>query len=365
MYRRKQSIIHICLVLFLSLLFFHTPVANAHMGSIGYSDVTIEEKHVKYDLFLLSDLVGGLLNIDKNSDGQMDAGEVSESTSAIEQLVVNQLSVRNNGVEGSVTVKEVELTERFNFSMFHIELDYQFDQPIEEYQINYHVFFNGIDDNHQNFLTVARGDYTVEQLLTKDNQTFQGTTNVENSEFHGGEVLDFWDYTIMGMEHIWAGIDHLLFIFGLLLARGSFRDYIKVLTAFTAGHSITLALAALELVLIPSAIIEPLIALSIVYVAVENIRARTFKWRWLISLVFGLIHGFGFAEILSGKLGSDFIIPLLSFNLGVEIGQIVVLMVLLPLILYISKIRWQPQIIVGVSTIISLFGLYWFFERVF
>jgi hypothetical protein len=125
-----------------------------------------------------------------------------------------------------------------------------------------------------------------------------------------------------------------------------------------------LALAATETLIIPGSVIEPLIALSIVYVAVENIWAKSIKWRWLITLFFGLIHGFGFAEILAGKLGSSMWVPLLSFNLGVEIGQIVVLGLVFPLIWYVRKFKWEPKMAYSASAIISLFGLYWFIERI-
>ncbi|MEH7010823.1 HupE/UreJ family protein [Neobacillus niacini] len=131
----------------------------------------------------------------------------------------------------------------------------------------------------------------------------------------------------------------------------------------TIGHSITLALAVSETVIIPRSIIEPLIALSIIYVAVENIWAKTNKWRWLVTFFFGLIHGFGFAEILIGKLSEKITVPLLSFNLGVEIGQVVILILVSPLIWYLRKFRWQKQMVYSTSAIISLIGFYWFFER--
>nr|WP_274520985.1 HupE/UreJ family protein [Neobacillus niacini] len=106
----------------------------------------------------------------------------------------------------------------------------------------------------------------------------------------------------------------------------------------------TLALAVSKTVIIPGSIIEPLIALSIIYDAVENIWAKTNKWRWLVIFFFGLIHGFGFAEILIGKLSGKITVPLLSFNLGVEIGQVVILILVSPLIWYlrnsVGKHKW-------------------------
>src|SRR6185295_17497952 len=105
-------------------------------------------------------------------------------------------------------------------------------------------------------------------------------------------------FVLLGIEHILTGYDHLIFLLGLLLAGASFKNVAKIITSFTVAHSITLALSTFDLVRIPSAVVEPLIAVSIVYVGLENIFRRDLKWRWLLTLGFGLVHGFGFASAL-------------------------------------------------------------------
>jgi hydrogenase/urease accessory protein HupE len=391
MHLNRNLLIKISFILLLTTSIFHSQQVQAHSGSVGYSEVKIEGNQVTYDLFLLGDLVGGLLNIDKNQDGYMKENEISQSRSAIEQFVLKDVSVINNGIKGEALIKDIQLTKRWNYSMFHISMEYTFDQPIIEYEIDYNIFFKEIDKDHQNFMTISYRDTVIEHVFTKGNIVFQGHINsdvgqgtstndpansdieqaisVDGKSTEAGskiqdETLGFTDYFVMGMKHIWAGIDHLLFLFGLLLFKGTSKGYLKILTAFTVGHSITLAFAASEMLVIPGSIIEPLIALSIIYVAVENIWAKSIKWRWLVTLFFGLIHGFGFAEIIIGKLGSQIFVPLLSFNLGVEMGQLVVLLVLFPLIWYLRKFRWQTQMVYSTSAIISLIGLYWFIERV-
>ncbi|MBS4215021.1 HupE/UreJ family protein [Neobacillus rhizophilus] len=373
MQKNNKLMASICLIFMMAVFLLQPNGAEAHSGSIGYSEVKIEGNKVSYDLYLLADLLGGLLNIDANQDGYMKEDEIAQSKTSIEQFVLKNLTVNNNGLQGKATINDISLVKRSNLSMFRIKIEFVFKEPVQEYEIDYFIFFNGVDMNHQNFATIHNGDQVIENIFTKDHTVLQGNTYLKKEKTTGetvetsnnqNKVIGFWQYVLMGMEHIWSGIDHLLFLFGLLLAKGNFRDYVKTLTAFTIGHCLTLALAATETVFIPSTNIEPLIALSIVYVAIQNIWSKSFKWRWLVGLGFGLIHGFGFAELLIGKLGSHFVLPLFSFNLGVEFGQIVVLIIFIPFIWYLQKARWQRQFVNSFSTVISGIGLYWFIDRI-
>lgn len=174
----------------------------------------------------------------------------------------------------------------------------------------------------------------------------------------------------LGVEHILKGYDHLLFLCGLLVACRRLRSMAGIITCFTLAHSITLALAALDVVTIPSRIVEPLIAASIVFVGVENLLRRDSepKGRWALTFAFGLVHGFGFASALKGiglgSGGASLVAPLFGFNLGVEIGQLGVAAVALPLLL---KLRQQPAFVrYGLpvaSSIVTLLGAYWLLQR--
>ena len=152
-------------------------------------------------------------------------------------------------------------------------------------------------------------------------------------------AVDGWGYFRLGVDHILSGIDHLLFVFGLLLLIVGFRTLLKAVTAFTAAHSITLGLATLGLVQMPQAPIEALVALSIVFLAAELAQTHTgtgsltFRKPWIMAFAFGLLHGFGFAGALSeiGIPSSDIPIALLSFNGGVEAGQVAFILVTLSL----------------------------------
>ena len=183
-------------------------------------------------------------------------------------------------------------------------------------------------------------------------------------------VPTFWGFLRLGIAHIWTGYDHLLFLFGLLVVCRSFRSIVGIISCFTIAHSITLALATLNIVNIPSSIVEPLIAASIFYVGVENLirRGAEPKGRWALTFAFGLIHGFGFASVLRelgiGSDGHGLAMPLFTFNLGVEIGQISIALIVLPIVWHLRKnpvfVRRGVPILSG---FVALAGLYWFLER--
>jgi hydrogenase/urease accessory protein HupE len=174
-------------------------------------------------------------------------------------------------------------------------------------------------------------------------------------------------FLTLGIEHIVTGWDHLAFLFGLLVVGGKLRDAVKFITSFTLAHSLTLALATLNVINIPSRIVEPLIAASIVYVGFENIVRDNFSKRWMLTFAFGLIHGCGFASVLRemgiGQHGTSVVTPLVCFNLGVELGQLAIAAVLLPLIWKLQPTfpkRWLPATSVG----LIILGSYFLVERV-
>jgi hydrogenase/urease accessory protein HupE len=183
-------------------------------------------------------------------------------------------------------------------------------------------------------------------------------------------------YTEAGIEHIFLGYDHIAFLAAVVLWARRMWPVVKVVTAFTIAHSITLSLAALDLVRIPSSIIEPAIAASIVYVAAENFLSRDIDKRWRITFAFGLIHGFGFASALQefGLPRSALVPALASFNLGVEIGQIAIVSLVVPALLGMDRLfanrrgaaaqPIRPALAVyGISAAIVGLGSYWFVAR--
>ncbi len=174
----------------------------------------------------------------------------------------------------------------------------------------------------------------------------------------------------LGVEHIAFGFDHLLFLGGLLVACRRPSDIFAIVTSFTLAHSITLSVAALDLWAPPSVIVEPAIAASIVFVGVENmLRSNIGKGRAWLTFAFGLIHGFGFASVLReiglGQNGSSIVGPLFAFNVGIEAGQLSIVTLVFPGLLWLQHAssrarRWLKP---SLSSIIALIGLYWFLQR--
>lgn len=175
-------------------------------------------------------------------------------------------------------------------------------------------------------------------------------------------------FLILGIEHILTGYDHLAFLLALLIAGGSLRHNAKIITSFTVAHSLTLALATLGLVNISPAIVEPLIAASVVFVGLENLFRRRLAARWLVTFGFGLVHGLGFAATLRelgiGTLGARVALPLLSFNVGVELAQIAIAALVLPLV---WRLEQRPSFALkhapAFSLLITFAGIYWFLAR--
>ncbi|MEZ5823646.1 MAG: HupE/UreJ family protein [Geminicoccaceae bacterium] len=183
----------------------------------------------------------------------------------------------------------------------------------------------------------------------------------------------FATYFHSGMVHLFIGFDHIAFLVALVLWADRWWPVVKVVTAFTLAHSITLALAALGFLSIPGAIVEPLIAFSVVLVAVENFLSRDLSARTGRALFFGLVHGFGFASVLDdrGLEGGALVVALFSFNLGVEAGQLLVVTLVLGMLFASDRIvpaatgrpGRAPWLVYGASAIIAVFGTFWLISR--
>jgi hypothetical protein len=222
------------------------------------------------------------------------------------------------------------------------------------------------DPIHQTFVNVYEDTQLRQQIIlnaTSDPRTYYlGTTQ--------GALAVMKTFIPSGTHHILIGPDHILFLVGLLLLGGSWWALVRIVTAFTIGHSITLSLAALNILSPPASIIEPAIALSIVFVGADNlVRGDGRDLRAWVALTFGLVHGFGFANVLR-----EFGLPrealgwsLFSFNLGVEIGQLAVVVAVASLL---KLIRQRSDVIggrvaVAGSVVVIAAGTYWFVQRVF
>jgi hypothetical protein len=353
------------------LLLMSTSSAYAHFSSTGYSDIQVGDQSLQYSLVLSEHDLMEALPIDGDKDGKLTAEELLQSNEVLTKLVSSYLIVTGDGKVGQAVLDPPKQVVRSKMAMVEIPIRYSFPAAVQRYLIQYALFLDGPDSQHRSYATVQLGKQTIEQVLNKNNNIVQIKVNVGDpaatlsapQQASQGALRTVASYIVMGMEHIWSGIDHLLFVIGLVLATREPRKLLLLLTAFTVGHSLTLLLASLELAYVSPKLIEPLIALSIVYIAVENIRQKGAGNRWGIALLFGLIHGFGFAEILQGTLSSQIALRLFSFNLGVELGQLAVVVVAIPFVW--AMYRWvrRPAWSYAVSGLVGCTGCYWFVER--
>lgn len=220
------------------------------------------------------------------------------------------------------------------------------------------------DPRHRTFLNIYAGG----EILRQEIFTAQTTSTEFQTGKHQNLSEVFGEFTYQGIHHIFIGPDHILFFIGLMLAGANLRQRFTIVTAFTFAHSITLGCATFQLISPPASIIEPLIALSIVFVGVHSLFSKGARdWRLMFAFIFGLIHGFGFANVLQ-----EMVLPqqalgwaLLAFNVGVEIGQvcIVISLVLFLALLRRSSTRMAEGLVGFGGYGITTAGAFWFFQR--
>ena len=219
---------------------------------------------------------------------------------------------------------------------------------------------------HKQFFSVrdGAGKLLAERMLSAESKDLTITLQPDS----GSSSERFFRFLTLGIEHIFTGHDHLAFLLAVLLTGGSLLSNARVITSFTIAHSLTLALATFGVITLPATIVEPLIAVSIVFVGIENLVRRQVAARWLVTFAFGLIHGLGFAQILRelgiATMGIRGAVPLLSFNLGVELAQLSIAVLILPLI---WRLQRRPTFMLkhvpALSLLITLAGVYWLLTR--
>lgn len=305
--------------------------------------------------------IEALVPLDVNHDGKVSSQEWQHARPILEPLLRDTLVVRGNDGTTGMTEVGLQLDENNNFHVAGI-------LPAEGTKVTVESpFIKRLPRGHRQFMSVLndQGTPLSETLLTADRPTLDVNTGIAEAPRPTEPGSMFRGFFCMGVEHILTGYDHLIFLFGLLIAMIQFRATLLTITCFTLAHSASLALAAFDLVRVPAHIVEPLIAATIIYVGAENLlRLHNPTGRWRLTLVFGLVHGLGFAtdlkEKVAGMVGEKIVLPLVSFNLGVELGQMAVAALVLPLIWWL---RSQPVLARGLvpscSTLVVLAGAWW------
>ena len=354
----------------LAVLFSLLPLQYAKGHDPGLSSLTIRQRtnSLEATLTLAVKDAAQLAELNDDRDGIVTKAEFAHGRSQLEAVVATQLIVAPDGKVAKAQSIRGRLDENNNVE---VNLDFS-TAAFCSLEIQSKLIAS-LPLGHRQYLQVqnSAGETVFEGLLsaTADRAAVQMPhTNASMAAFEA--VRSFANFLSLGVKHILTGDDHLLFLLGLLVVARGFVSALNIITSFTIAHSITLAAATLHLVQIPSRIVEPLIAVSIVFVGVENLlRGDIPKARRLVASCFGLIHGFGFASALreagiaSGPDG--IVLPLFSFNLGVELGQIMVAAAALPIIWKLREnpmfiTRWAP----ACSAVVVLLGSFWFVERV-
>jgi hydrogenase/urease accessory protein HupE len=256
----------------------------------------------------------------------------------------------------------VERTGRWadsaNFPFIEVVVTYDGAQPADTVSVRSTVLTDLYPD-HRVIAEVVR-DERHEQVVFQHGNAFESAAATA-SWWQTGQT-----FLLLGIEHILTGYDHLLFLLALLVAGRSARQLIAIVSSFTIAHSLTLGVATFGLVEPPTRIVEAAIALSIAYVGVENLLVKAIHGRWRLAFVFGLVHGFGFANVLRemelprAALASS----LFTFNLGVEIGQLAVVLLLWPILRAVQRSAYAGPVTRWVSGAVTICGVFWFIQRV-
>ncbi len=244
-------------------------------------------------------------------------------------------------------------------SLVRLRILYTFAQPVTALDVK-STLYEIMPAGHQHLMSVRLNGTLHEAILDAR------TPEAAFSGVRTTKLQTLWRFVRLGVEHIFTGYDHLAFLLCLLVATATLGSLVKVITSFTIAHSITLALATFNVVILPARLTESLIALSIAYVAAENLLDFRAMKRYYITFLFGLVHGFGFSSVLREMdlPKSSLALSLFSFNAGVEIGQITFVLLIYPLVQDLVSSGWKrlnPAVSIGVACL----AVYWFVQRAF
>ena len=355
------------LILTVGLCWFSALRSYGHDPGLSSAKLTLQAGRIEATIVFARADVESLFPLDANSDGKLSTEELSAAKSRLQGLATSALEIISDGERIPAVSPRATVDENNN-----VQLDVTFPGRAPKRLFVRSVLLADLALGHRQFVSVhsATNQLLEEHLLSAKFDSFEAILGEAGSKHPVSRAASFFDFFALGVKHILLGYDHLLFLFALLIVCDSFLAVAKIITCFTLAHSLTLALATFDIVQLPSRVVEPLIAASIVYVGLENIFRRDhLQWRWLLTFTFGLIHGFGFASILremgAATSGRAAAIPLVAFNLGVEAGQMGLAAVFLPCIWRIRTRpvfvrRWVP----AASACVAALGAFWLVERI-
>ena len=368
-------------------------VASAHKPSDSYLSLTVAAPAAdgrlrvaaRWDIALRD--LDYAIGLDADGDGQLTWGEVRSRHAEIARYALARLALRHYGVACAATAGAPQLDTHPDGISTVLPIVYDCaaaenarsgSAPLE---VEYRLFAD-IDPQHRGLLSLTTDDGGTRTLL------FGPADAVQRFEWEssGAGWRAFTSYLREGIRHIWIGIDHILFLLSLLLpavlvwrhgggrwqpvehGRDAVWDVLRIVTAFTLAHSITLTVATLGWLRPPSRLVESVIAASVVVAALNNLRPLVHERRWLVAFGFGLVHGFGFASVLAdlGLPRGALALALLGFNLGVEVGQLAIVAAFLPPAYALRRTGfYRRTVFVGGSLAVAVLAAAWLIERAF
>ena len=364
-------------ILFLMISLLFSLPAWAHKPSDSYLSLSVQNNHIEgqWDIALrdLADAIG----LDSDGNGQLTWGEVRNKHDEIRAYALSRLALSADQQACTTQPLEQLIDHHTDGAYSVLRFRSDCDAPIERLAVDYQLLFD-IDAQHKGLLRLTQGEQTSTAIFSRESPAQE--FSVAKRSFR----TESMQFIHEGIWHIWLGFDHVLFLLALLLpavmvrrdgqwqAAGEFSvvcwNVLSIVRAFTMAHSLTLSLATLDIIKLPSRLVESTIAASVVLAGLGNLYPTMMSRRWMIAFGFGLIHGFGFAAVLTdlGLPHDSLLLSLVSFNVGVELGQLTIVAAFLPLAYLIRRSWSYPRLVLtGGSLAVITIALIWFTERAF
>ncbi|MEC4747430.1 HupE/UreJ family protein [Methylomicrobium sp. Wu6] len=357
------------------LILAYTPILHAHKASDSYLTLKTAGERIdgRWDIALRD--LDYAIGLDSDDNGEITWGEMRSRRNAVFDYARSHLSITGGNVPCPVQPGDYLIDTHTDGAYSVLTFTAACGAELSNITVNYSLLFD-LDPQHRGLLRVEYGQATHTTVLSPTHDSQQ----IELSDVKPGAA--FLQYLKEGVWHIWFGYDHILFLLSLLFPSVLIRlnrswlpaegfhpvliEVIKIVTAFTVAHSLTLSLATLGVIELPSRWVESAIAASVVLAALNNVYPLISKKLWLVAFGFGLIHGLGFANVLKdlGLPKDMLILALLAFNLGVEAGQLAIVSVFLPAAFFLRRSWGYRRLLVDAgSVLIAMVALVWLAER--
>jgi HupE / UreJ protein len=343
----------------LMVLSLATP-SQAHWADLAVADIQIKERNVDLNLTVPTGLIS---QFDDDKNQQLSDSEITKHQQELQKFLNEKIQLTVGGEKNETLKVKSSVAKKISSNLTPapethstLLLQYQWQEPVEQLQMRYDLFVPGVS-TARCLTQVFYGDLIENFVFTPESLTA--------ALIDPPIAQQIVSFIRLGVEHIWTGYDHILFLISLLMLGGELGYLLKVVTAFSLSHSVTLFLAALNIVSVPSRWVEIAIALSIAYIASENLWRKEAKARWQLAFGFGLIHGLGFSSVMQelDLPRNNLLTSIASFSVGIELGQFAIVIVAYLLLAYLRKFPWDLPIRRIISIGVIVMSAVWVWER--